>query len=137
MATIWGLGKPLAAALLVAVMVGLFVGDGSAGAGTEPRATTRTVTIPASAFNPMSDIIAYSRGASYLETRSGSGLFLAPIFFEAPTVTIKKVVFYAIDSGIAYLVMDVYRTQPGAQENLLLGETTTSGSSFSMQAVTL
>ena len=107
------------------------------GAAAEPRATTRTVTIPASAFNPMSDILTYSRGAGYLETRSGSGTFLAPVFFEAPVVTIRKVVFYGIDAGPGSIRMELIRTQPAEQKTLSLGTVLTAGSSYSMQVTTL
>mgnify|MGYP001072459017 CR=1 FL=1 len=134
-------GRPLAALLVVALLAALFLGlpagPGDAGAGPEPRTTTRTVSIPASAFAPMSDIIPYSQGPGYLETRSGSGTFMAAVYFEAPVVTIRKVVFYAMDAGSGNLIMGLYRTQVSAQETLNLGEVYTSGSAFTMQTITL
>lgn len=137
MAAIRRLQGPLLAALLVVGMVSPVSWRGEAGAAVEPRATIRTVTIPASAFTPMSDIIPYSRGAGYLETRSGSGTFLAPVFFEAPVVTIRKVVLHVIDAGPGSIIMDLYRTQPAEQKTVLLGEVVSAGSSVAMQVVTL
>lgn len=137
MTAIRRLRGPLLTALLVVGMVSPLGWRGEAGAAVEPRATIRTVTIPASAFTPMSDIIPYSRGAGYVETRSGAGTFLAPVFFEAPVVTIRKVVFYAIDAGSGSIRMELIRTQPAEQKTLSLGSVLTVGSSFSMQVITL
>jgi len=128
--------KSLLAAVVVAVLVGP-LGGGEAGAGAEPRATTRTVTIPASAFNPASDDVAFRRGASFLETTAGDGTFLAPVYFDAPDVRVIKVVFFAIDSGIAFPIFEVYRTQLAVPQNVLCGEGATQGSSDTMQVVTV
>lgn len=137
MASVRNAARPLFAALLAVAIIGPLSWRGAEGAAVELQATTRTVTIPASAFNPMSDIVPYSRGAGYLETRSGSGVFLAPVFFEAPVVSIRKVVFYAIDAGPGSIQMELIRTQPAEQKTLSLGSVLTAGSLFSMQVITL
>ena len=137
MAPIWRLVRPLIAALLVVGVVSPLGWRGEVGVAAEPPATIRTVTIPASAFTPMSDIISYSRGAGYVETRSLSGTFLAPVFFEAPAVTIRKVVFYAIDAGSGSITLDLLRTQLAEHKTVLLGRAVTTGSSLVMQVVTL
>jgi len=137
MASVRNAARPLVAALLAVAMIGPLSWRGAEVTAAEPRATTRTVTIPASAFNPMSDIIPYSRGVGCLETRSGSGAFLAPVFFEAPVVSIRKVVFYVIDAGPGSIQMELIRTQPAEQKTISLGSVLSSGSSFSMQVITL
>jgi hypothetical protein len=137
MAATWRRWRPLPAALLTVLLLAVFLGGGRAGAGTEPRATTRTVIIPVSAFSPRSDTIAFSLDHNFLETGSGGGEFLAAVFFEAPTVTIKKVVFYAIDAGTGYLQMSLFRTKLATQEHVRLGVALTSGSSHAVEVVTL
>jgi hypothetical protein len=108
-------------------------------AGAEPRATVSvTVVVPAAAFRPTNDSVDYSGGGDELATDSGSGSFVAPVYFQAPSVTIKKVTFYAVDAGSGNLILGLYRTQPAVEHSTIqLGEVYTTGSSWTMQAVTL
>lgn len=137
MASVRNAARPLVTALLAVAIIGPWSWRGAEVTAAEPRATTRTVTIPASAFNPTSDIVPYSRGAGRVETRSGSGAFLAPVFFEAPVVSIRKVVFYVIDAGPGSIQMELIRTQPAEEKTVSLGSVLSAGSSFSMQVITL
>jgi hypothetical protein len=114
--------------VLAALIVGAFVGGGAAGAGTEPRVTTRTVTIPAAAFTPIYDDTDYSKGPADLHVTSGSGTFEAPI---------KKVVFYCVDAGAGNLILGLYRVQLAEDRTVLLGEVYSAGSGWTMQEVTL
>ena len=123
--------------VLVALLVAALIGPGIT-AGAEPRAAVSvTVVIPAAAFTPTDDSVDYSRGPGQLQTDTGSGTFAAPVFFEAPTVTIKKVTFYAIDAGSGNLILGLYRTQPAQDQTIQLGEVYTTGSSWDMQTITL
>ena len=111
--------------------------DPQAVAAAEPRLTTRTVTIPAVAFAPTNDAVDYYRRGTELRIESGSGTFTAPLSFEVPVVTIRKVTFCAVDAGSGNLILGLYRDQPAAEQTLQLGEVYTTGSSWSMQVVTL
>lgn len=129
--------KTLWIPVLVGCLVAALIGPGMV-AGAEPRATVSvTVVVPAGAFTPADDSVDYSRGPGQLQTDSGSGTFAAPVFFEAPTVTIKKVTFYAVDAGSGSLMLGLYRTQPAEDRTIQLGEVYTTGSSWEMQTVTL
>ncbi|MCU0280940.1 MAG: hypothetical protein MUE66_03735 [Acidimicrobiia bacterium] len=87
--------------LLVAMLAAALVGPGMV-AGAEPRTTvTVTVVVPAAAFTPASDDLEYRKTAGHLALNTQSFWyepnFYAPVYFEASTVTIKKVTFYATD----------------------------------------
>jgi hypothetical protein len=124
---------PVLVALLVAVLVGPTVV-----ATAEPRVTvTRTVTISSAAFAPISDNVDYYASVDELRTESGSGTFFAPVSFDAPAVTIKKVTFYAVDAGSGNLILGLYRTQPATGVTEHLGEVYTTGTSWTTQVVTL
>lgn len=130
--------KALWMPVLVGCLVAVLIGPGMT-AGAESRATESvTVVIPAAAFRPSNDSVDYSGGGDELVTDSGSGSFFAPVYFQAPSVTIKKVTFYAVDAGSGNLVLGLYRTQPAVEHSTTqLGEVYTTGSSWGMQVITL
>jgi hypothetical protein len=84
---------PLLAVLLVAVIVG----PGTVTA-TEPRVTTRTVTIPAAAFQPSYGQIPYYSNWGHKLTTGNAELFVAPLSFEAPVVYVKRITLVAYDN---------------------------------------
>jgi hypothetical protein len=84
---------PLLALLLVAVIVG----PGTVTA-TEPRVTTRTITIPAAAFQPSSDSTGVHYNPGYKLTTDISRTFVAPLSFEAPVVYVKRITLVAYDN---------------------------------------
>ena len=101
--------RPLLIALLVAGLVGTVSGGP---VGAEPRlGTTRTITIPAAAFAPIDRSVDYYRLADDLHLNAGTGTFEAPVYFEAPVVQIRKVVFYVVDGGPSSVAVGVYRVQ--------------------------
>ncbi len=68
---------------MAAALFGAWDGGGTAGEALEPRVTTRTVTIPAAAFQPLDDSVDFTRGVGELRVDSGTGVFLAPVVFAA------------------------------------------------------
>jgi len=86
----------------------------------EPRTTiTRTVTIPPGAFAPGNDDIDFSNAGHALYINSGSSAaFRAPLFFEASTVTIKKITLFAWDDSESGLCVHLYRATPNTPQNM-------------------
>lgn len=100
---------PALVGLLVAGILGL---GGGAGA-VEPRlAIARTITIPAAAFHPASDDTDFYNYSERLSTTTGSGTFLAPLFFEAPEVNIRRITLFARDDGPASVCVYLLRSNP-------------------------
>ena len=118
---------PVAVALLVA----MFVGPGGVTA-TEPRLTTASIMIPASAFHPTSDDVDYKNEA-YLKANSATGVngyFQAPLVFPVPVVNIKRITLYAYDrisNGQACL--QLRRSRPPLHETLTAGQVCTGSTS--------
>jgi hypothetical protein len=126
------------AALLVALLVGGVGASGEAGAGSASRSTTRTVTIPAAAFTPITGDADYSKLEADLHLDSGTGTFETPVYFEAPVVQIRKVVFYVVDAGAGGVAAGVYRVQLAENLTIHLGESYSIGSgSWEAQTVTV
>ncbi len=120
---------PLLAAILIAALVG--PAGGAAGAA-EPRLTTRTITIPAGAFSAASDNIDFVNYGSELSTESGGGNFVAPLFFEAPQVTVKKITLYAYDNGGSDICLILYRTTPASGGQQIMGAACSTGASTTL-----
>jgi len=120
---------PVLAALLVAALVGPAGGVVTA---AEPRLITRTITIPAGAFSAASDNSDFINYGSELETESGGGNFVAPLFFEAPKVTIKKITLYAYDNGGSDVCLILYRTTPTSGGQQIMGEACSTGASTTL-----
>jgi len=115
---------PLAAALvgaLTAVTLAGLLGARQT-ALAEPRAlVSRTIMVPAGAFNPADDGIQFvNTGDALTVNYPGSGMFHAPLFFEAKSVTIKKLTLYAWDNedGHGTCVL-LYRTSPTAGSEIM------------------
>ena len=124
--TMRGLWVPVLAALLVAALVGPAGGVVTA---AEPRLITRTITIPAGAFSAATDNIDFINYGSELWTQSGGGNFVAPLFFEAPRVTIKKITLYGYDNGGSNICLILYRTTPTSGGQQIMGEACSTGAS--------
>ena len=60
--------------------------------------------------------------------RSGSGTFEAPVYFEAPVVQVRKVVFYLVDAGPGAVGVAVYRVQLAEDRTIQLGDAYSTGS---------
>jgi len=102
--------------LWVPVLVGLLVAVllGPAGVtATEPRVTTASIMIPASAFSPTMDDLDYENRGFRLQVTSASGAFFAPLSFPVPVVNIKKITLYAYDNdGLKEVCVTLYRARP-------------------------
>lgn len=63
---------------------------------------TRTLTIPAAAFTPTGPILDWFNSGMGVGVRSPSDLpavFVAPVYFEAPLVTVRKMTLYGWDNN--------------------------------------
>jgi hypothetical protein len=104
--------------LWVPVVVGLLVagvsGVGGGGAvAAEPRLTTASIMIPASAFIPGRDDSDYDNGGDSLQVTSGTGDFIAPLSFPVPVVNIKRITLYAYDNDpSSHVCIKLYRARP-------------------------
>lgn len=142
MSTIRRLWMPVLVAALVGAL-GAVVLIGPLGAGeqaqavVEPRTTvTRTITIPAAAFSPMDDNTDFFNNSASLITVSGSGEFIAPIFFEAPEVIIRKLTLFAYDGGGADVCVKLLRIPPLTADGELMGEACSTGAAFGVRSFT-
>lgn len=100
----------LLVALLVAVLVSL-PGDRERATAIEPRAVTAKIMVPAAAFIPAANWMAYGTG-DFLMTPDYAS-FYAPIIFPVPVVEIQKITVYATDTKAADEVcVYLYRGSP-------------------------
>jgi hypothetical protein len=112
------------AVLLVAVLVG------PSGAAEPRAAVTRVITIPAAAFHPNTKEVDFGNNGSFLALYSGTGYFLAPVFFESRDVTVNSIILYAHDNNAtddtcAFL----YRTTPWNSSEEQMGYVCSTGAS--------
>ena len=93
-------------------------------AAADPRTmVTRTITVPAAAFAPATDNFDYSNYGHRLVSNSGSARFSAPLYFEAPTVIVRRLTLYAYDNSMAGdLCVTLYRTIPSIGSETSMGE---------------
>jgi hypothetical protein len=125
----------LVGALGAVVLVGPLGAGRQAQAAVEPRVTvTRTMTVPAAAFGPMDDNTDFFNNSVSILTVSGSGEFVAPVFFEAPEVTVRKITLYAYDGGGANACVKLLRIPPAASDGTLMGEACSTGAAFGVRA---
>ena len=133
---------PLLAAGLVTLLLAVFVGPPGAGdeakAVVEPRATTRTITIPGGAFIPTNDDLGWQNDGYQVVVvgPSTSGSFTAPLFFEAPEVTIKRMTLFAYDNGGGAVCVGLYRTKPGIGDDQEMGEVCSTGDTNGVRSFT-
>lgn len=135
MSTIRKVVIPVLLAFLIALVLAPLTGSGRADA--EPRLTTRTVTIPAAAFTAIDSNADYTKLEANLAVRSGTGTFEAPVYFEAPVVQVRKVVFYVVDGGASAVGTAVYRAQLAEDRTIQLGNAYSTGSDWTVQTVTV
>jgi hypothetical protein len=128
---LWG---PVLAALLVAALVGPAGGVVTA---AEPRVTTRTISIPVAAFNPTTGGLDFTSQGYGLWLNAGSGTFVAPLFFEAPVVTIKRITFYGWDNSTSDMCLSLYREAPATSANELMGQVCSTGAMAGDRTFTL
>jgi hypothetical protein len=134
------LWAPLLAVLLVAVIVG----PGTVTA-TEPRVTTRTITIPPAAFQPSLGDRWLNQGYTLdthpAETLSPAGpaqVFQAALSFEEPAVTIRKITLIAYDSNEpGFIGLRLWRVNPLADDQDLMGEVVSTGTGTLVRSFTL
>jgi hypothetical protein len=91
------MNRRLWASLLALLLVAVIVGPGTV-AATEPRVTTRTITIPAAAFQPVTNQTWAYFNRGHKLTTEGAMLFVAPLSFEAPVVYVKRITLVAYDN---------------------------------------
>jgi hypothetical protein len=102
---------PVLVGLLVAGVSG--VGSGRAVAAVEPRVTTVSIMIPASAFIPNRDDCDYDNGGYRLQVTSGTCGFYLPLSFPVPVVNIKRITLYAYDNDpLNQVCVKLYRARP-------------------------
>jgi len=122
------LAAALVGSLSAMVLSGLLGAGQKAEAVVEPRVTvTRTITIPAEAFKPTSDDLDFTDLFGQLTLNSGSGSFVAPLFFEAPEVTIRKITLFPWDNGGSDISLLLYRGIPAGPDYLLGGVQSSGG----------
>lgn len=128
MRRLWAPG--LVALLAVALLMAILVGSSSEPVGAvEPRATTRTITIPGGAFVPTNDDLGYQNDGDQMVVvgPSVNGEFIAPLFFDAQEVKIKKMILYAYDNGSGSVCASIYRTLPGTGTDQQMGQVCSTG----------
>jgi hypothetical protein len=125
---------PVLVGLLVAGM--LSVGGGGAVEAAEPRLTTRTITVPAAAFNPVNSTTDFGSNGDELWTFSGGGQFTAPLFFEAPAVTIRRITLFVWDNSSGEdICVGLFRTTPASADEQNMGFVCSTGASTTDPAV--
>jgi len=109
--------KPHSAWVLAAAVAMLLIAVAVPASGqAAPRLTTRTVTIPAAAFNPTVNSTEYANTGRSLFMVSGTGRFTAPVFFLRPTVKVTKLTIYGYDNNpSADMCIYLYLTRPSDQ----------------------
>jgi hypothetical protein len=125
---------PVLVALLVAVLVGP-VGVTAA----EPRATYRTVTIPAAAFTPQDDDLAKEgyENLGYQMTvmpPATNGYFIAPLSFDVSEVTIRKMVLFAYDNGGGSVCVYLSRSTPANGYRQDMGDVCSTGAATGVRS---
>jgi hypothetical protein len=131
---------PLLAAVLVAALWAVTTA-GPLGAGeaaqavVEPRATvTRTITLPAAAFDPTSDNWDFDNLGYRLYSNLWGANFATPLFFEAPVVTIRRITLYALDNGGEDMCVYLRRSTPAVGGEDDMGQVCSSGASIGVRA---
>lgn len=120
------LGALLAVALLMAVVIGP---SGDSVGAAEGVTITRTITIPGGAFVPTNDDLGYQNDGDQMVVvgPSVNGEFIAPLFFEAQEVRIKKMVLFAYDNGPGSVCASIYRTTPANGSDQEMGQVCSTG----------
>jgi hypothetical protein len=126
----------LAGALLAVIVIGPLGAQRDAGAVQSRVTVTRTVTLPAAAFSPRDNDTDYFNNSAVLYTHSGSGDFIAPLFFEAPVVRIKRIVLYAYDGGASDVCVKLLRFPPTLGDGDLMGQACSTGSAYGARSFT-
>jgi hypothetical protein len=99
------------------------------GESVEPRAWY-TITVPAASFIPSQDNWDYLNNGDYLETKTGTSWFSAPVPFPFPSVTVKQVILYAYDDHSEQGVcLWLYRAAPSAGTEVEMAYVCSTGSS--------
>jgi len=133
---------PLVAAaaggLLAITLAAALDGGEPALAAAEPRAiVTRTITIPAAAFDPTSDAVEYLNEGPALFVDAGSGTFRAIFGFEAPEIVVRKLVLYATDDGAGEICVYLNRSTPADGGGQIMGQLCTTGDEAGVRTFTL
>jgi hypothetical protein len=125
---------PVLVGSLVAVLLGPT--GGGAAAAVEPRVTTVSIMIPASAFIPTTANFDYDNNGYGLQVTSGSGGFIAPLSFPVPVVNIKRITLYAYDNDpLNQVCVKLYRARPtDADRDSTGGSLCTSDAAIAPQA---
>jgi hypothetical protein len=122
--------------LLVAALVAALVGPAAVTAA-EPRITTQSIMIPASAFIPTTDDWDFGNSGYGLYVASGTGNFVAPLSFPVPVVNIKKITLYAFDNDASSSVcLSLYRAMPAVASEDYAGQVCTTEASAPQYAST-
>jgi len=132
--------------VLLAVLAGALLAVATAGplgagqvvqAAVEPRTTvTRTITLPAAAFDPTSDNWDFDNLGYNLYSNLWGGNFATALFFEAPVVTIRRITLYALDNGGEDMCVYLRRSTPAAGGEDDMGQICSSGASIGVRAFT-
>lgn len=108
---------------LAMILAGVLLGGGAvvlmldrvpAEAAPQPRTVvTRTITVPAAAFHPVTDNFDFTSYGDVLFSNAGPARFVAPLYFEAAEVTVRRLTLYAYDNDMGGDVcVSLYRTLP-------------------------
>lgn len=121
---------PLVLGLLVAMLLGP-----TAAPAAEPRTTTVSLVIPAAAFTPVNENIAYDNdGLDLTVDGAGGGTFVFALAFPVQIVTIQKLTLYARDNdGAQDAAVSLWRTYPAGATETMLGSVQTSLASSALQ----
>jgi len=130
--------RTLLVPVLVAVLVALLVGPAVVTAA-EPRAVSRTVTVPAAAFAPGDDDTGFINDGYQVVVvgPSTNGEFVAPLFLEAEAVTIRRMTLYAYDNGADDICLTLYRLNPATVDDQVMGEVCSTGAASGVRTFVL
>jgi len=91
------------------------------------RPTVRSLVVPAGAFSPASEDLAFTNQGYALYLDLGYGSLMAPLIFEQPEVTIKRITLYSEDgSWMAAVCVSLMRTNPRERNEVMMGQVCSS-----------
>jgi hypothetical protein len=104
-------------------------------AAVEPGTTvTRTITVPAAAFDPTSHNWDFDNLGYNLYSNLWGGSFATALFFEAQVVTIRRITLYALDNGGEDMCLYLRRSTPAAGGGDDMGQVCSSEASIGVRA---
>lgn len=128
----------VAGGLLAITLAAVLDGGEPVLAAAEPQTiVSRTITIPAAAFDPTSHAMAYENHGPSLFMVVGDGTFRATFGFEAREIVVREMVLYATDDGPGAICVYLNRSKPADGAGETMGEICTTGHEPGVRTFTL